>query len=113
MLDLCDATATNFLDLGHQGIRLVELLHVVAAANALAHEQDVGYCPSAGALMQEGLQLFAHRVLVELDDVGFGYDAVLLEEDVLRLLRVGAVGLGKDDHFLGLAYARNKGDGCL
>jgi hypothetical protein len=113
MLDLCNATAADFLDLGHQGVSLVKLLHVVTAANALAHEQNVGYCPPAGALMQEGLQLFAHRVLIELDDVGFRYDAVLFEEDVLRFLRVGAVGLGEDDHFGELACARSKGDGYL
>jgi hypothetical protein len=93
VLDLGDATAANLLDLSHQGISLVKLLDIVAASYAFGHEKDVGYCPSARGLMQEGLQLCAHGVLIELDDVGFGYDSVLFEEDVLRLLRVGAVGL--------------------
>ena len=60
--------------------------------------------------MQEGLQLFAHGVLIELDDVGFGYDAVLLEENVLRFLRVRAVGLREDDHCGRLADALRKED---
>ena len=93
VLDLGDATAANLLDLSHQGISLVELLDIVAASYAFSHEKDIGYCPPARGLMQEGLQLCAHWVLIELDDVGFGYDSVFFEEDVLRLLRVGAVGL--------------------
>jgi hypothetical protein len=83
-------------------------LHTVTASDALAHEKDVGYRPPAGGLMQEGLQLLAHRVLIELDDVGFRYDAVLLEEDVLGFLRVRAVGFREDDHYNKLADVLRK-----
>jgi hypothetical protein len=36
-------------------------------------------------------------VLVELDDEGRRVDDVLVEQDALGALRVGAVGLGEDD----------------
>jgi hypothetical protein len=75
----------------------VQSLDVVAATNALAHDQNVGYSPPAGASPKLGLQLLAERVLVEFDDVGCGDDLVFVEEDVLRLHRVGAVGFGEND----------------
>lgn len=48
-------------------------------------------------MRQEGLQLISNRAQVEFDDIWLWSYAVFFEQDVLRLLRVRAVGLGEDD----------------
>lgn len=90
-------TTAHALHSVEQLIRLVELLYLVAASDALAEDEDVGYCPSVSPLGKGLLELQAQRMFIELDDVGCWGDVVFLEEDVLRFLRVRAVGLGEDD----------------
>lgn len=40
----------------------METFDVVAATNALAVDEDIGYCSSAGALGEFGLDLCAERI---------------------------------------------------
>lgn len=91
-----DAGPAQALERVDQLVRLVELLHVVAAADALALHQDVGHCAPARHLRERVLQLGAQRVLVELDDVWRGRDCVFFEQDLFCALGEGAVGLGED-----------------
>lgn len=89
--DAGDAGFAEFVDGVDHDVGLVQLLHLVAAADALSEDHDVGDGPSASRICEDLLQLRANGVLVELDDVGLGVDVVLFEEDVLCLSRVRAV----------------------
>jgi hypothetical protein len=109
MLDLCDASAANLLELAGERVRLVELLHLAAASYALADEKDVRYSAPASHVLQQVLEFRPERTEVEFDHERLGDNLVLLEEDVLRFLRVGAVGLGEDDDCLKLAMRIWKG----
>lgn len=84
-------------DLVGEGALVVERGNVVAAADALAVDHDVGDRLAACHLAELLLDVGAERVLVELDDEGRRVDDVLVEQDALGALRVGAVGLGEDD----------------
>ena len=76
----------------------MQLCDLVAATDALAHEQDVGHSSATRHFTECSLELRTEGVLVELDDIGRGGDVVCVEEDVLRLLREGAIALGEDDY---------------
>lgn len=94
---LHDALASQLLDLCNQLVILVEACDIVASSNALAVDQNIRDCASAGRLQECGLQLRAQRVQVELLHVGSRDNVVLLKQDSLCLLRVRAVTLGEDD----------------
>ena len=100
---ICDPRPTEALERVNELIRLVELLHVVSTADALALHQDVWYCTATGHLRECVLQLCAKRVLVEFYDVGGGCYGVFLEEDVFGAFGEGAVGFGEDDYWRVLA----------
>lgn len=73
----------------------MQRLDLVAATDAEPADEHVGHRLAARLAAERGLQLRAERVLVELDDVGRGRDAVLLQEYLLRLAGMGAVALGE------------------
>lgn len=93
----CDACLAQLLDRLNHGVCLVELLHLVAATDALADYHDVGYGSSTGRVRKDFLQLQANGMFVELDDVGRRLDVVLLEENVLGFSRVRAVCFGENN----------------
>ena len=98
MFDFGDPTATSLFECADESVGLIELLHVVSASYAFADKKDVRYRSPAGHMCEQLLQFCAEGLNVQLDNKWLGDDAVLLEEDVLRLLRVRAIRLGKDDH---------------
>lgn len=64
VIDLLDAGATNFLELACQRVRLVELLHLVAASYALADEEHVRHGSPARHMCEEFLEFGAQWVEV-------------------------------------------------
>lgn len=97
MHDIRDPRPAQTLQCLDQLVRLVEFLHIVSAADALALHEDIRDCAAAGHLGESVLQLCAQRVLVQFYDVGSGRDGVFVEEDVFCALGEGAVGFGEDD----------------
>lgn len=91
-----DLLPAQLHELANQRALAVQLHHLVRAAEAHAVHQDVGHRPPARLALKRVLQRLALRVLVELDDVRGGRDVVLVEEQGLCALGVGAVGLGED-----------------
>jgi len=80
---------------------LVQLRHIVAAADAEALHEHIRHGAPARHVGEARLQCRAQDVLVELDDVGGGRDGVFLEEDGLGAAGVRAVGFGEDDDLEG------------
>lgn len=78
-----DALAAHGSDGVDELAAVVQRLDVVAAADGLAVDEDVGHGAAARGLFEGVLQARAEGVLVEFDDVGCGRDCVLFEEDVL------------------------------
>ena len=87
------------MNLGCQLVVLIQINNLVAAADADAIDQHVGHGATASLFRQQVLQRAADGMLVEFDYEGLGLDGVFVEEDTLCALRVGAVALGKDDHY--------------
>jgi hypothetical protein len=100
---LHDALASQVLDLLHQLVLCVKTCDIVTSADALAVDQNIGNCASARRLQERCLQLRAQRVKVELFNIGSRHDVVLLKQDSLCLLGIGAVALGEDDDCMHLS----------
>jgi hypothetical protein len=64
MFDLLDAGATNLFELGCQSVRLIKLLHVVAASYAFADEKNVWHCSPTRHMCQKILELWAQWMQV-------------------------------------------------
>jgi len=99
-LQLClhYALPTHALNGFEKFATFVESGYLVTSSNTLSSDENVRYGSSAGGLTKLGLQLRAKGMLVEFDNIRCGHDFVEVEEDVLRSLGMGTVGLGEDDN---------------
>jgi hypothetical protein len=108
--DAGHARLADLLDGLDHSVCVVQLLHVVAAADTLADNQYVRYGPSTSHIREDLLQLWADRVLVKFDHVRRGFDVVLFEEDVLCLSGVRAICFGEDDDWGALVETEGIGE---
>lgn len=101
LLDL-DGFATDASerpDLFNQLVAMIHRRDVVGAANALAIDHDVWHGPPASHFFQPVLYLPAELMYVQLDNVWFRCDEILVEKEGLCPLGELAVGLGEDYHW--------------